>query len=34
MMLSPSTLTFTGTCVARPGNFMLQPDVFAVAVKT
>jgi hypothetical protein len=34
MMLSPSTLTFTGTGVARPGNVMLQPDVFAVAVKT
>jgi hypothetical protein len=34
MILSPSTLTFTGTGVARPGNAMLQPDVLAVAVKT
>ena len=34
MMLSPSTVTFTGTSVARPGNLIVQPDVFAVAVNT
>jgi hypothetical protein len=33
MMLSASTLTFTGIGF-RPGNVMVQPDVFAVAVRT
>jgi len=33
MMLSPSTVTFTGIGF-RPGNVMVQPDVLAVAVNT
>jgi hypothetical protein len=33
VMLSPSAVTFTGIGF-RPGNVIVQPDVFAVAVNT
>jgi len=34
MMLSPPTVTFTGTGFGRPGKVKVQPDVFPVAVRT